>query len=126
MTDSEKNALLRAYAAGDLTSTSLRSHGIDNYRDVLANLGALGLRPPVAPMDGPNVEARLRGRAIIREALKAVRLSGTLGSLVEAEARRQSLAIAERAGDPKSDECAVMREIEAELNRDDFADEWTA
>jgi hypothetical protein len=44
----------------------------------------------------------------------------------EAEARRQSLAIAERAGDPKSDEYAVMREIEAELDRDDFADEWTA
>jgi hypothetical protein len=77
-------------------------------------------------MDGPNVEARLRGRAIIRESLKAARLSGTLGSLVEAEARRQSLAIAERAGDQKSDEYAVMREIAAELDRDDFADEWTA
>ncbi len=73
MTDSEKNALFRAYAAGDLTRTSLRSRGIDNYRDVLAGLGALGLRPPVAPMDGPNVEVRLRGRAIIREALKAAR-----------------------------------------------------
>ncbi len=43
----------------------------------------------------------------------------------EAEARRQSLAIAERAGDPNSDEYAVMREIEAELDQDDFADEWT-
>jgi hypothetical protein len=126
MTDSEKNAFLRAYATGELSWASLRSRGIDNYRDVLAGLGALGLRPPLAPMDGPNVEARLRGRAIIRESLKAARLSGTLGSLVEAEARRQSLAIAERAGDQKSDEYAVMREIAAELDRDDFADEWTA
>jgi hypothetical protein len=58
--------------------------------------------------------------------MKAARVSSTLGSLVEAEARRQSLAIAERAGDPKSDEYAVMQEIEAELDRDDFADEWTA
>ena len=44
----------------------------------------------------------------------------------EAEARRQSLAIAQRARDPSSDEHAVMREIAAELDRDDFADAWTA
>ena len=36
----------------------------------------------------------------------------------EAEARRQSLAIAERAKDPNSVEYAVMREIEADLDRD--------
>jgi hypothetical protein len=44
----------------------------------------------------------------------------------EAEARRQSLAAAERAHDANSDEHAVMREIEAEFDRDDFADEWKA
>jgi hypothetical protein len=44
----------------------------------------------------------------------------------EAEARRQSRAIAERAGDPKSDDAQVMREIAADLERDDFADEWKA
>lgn len=44
----------------------------------------------------------------------------------EAEARRQSRAIAERAKDPNSDEYAVMREIEADLDRDDFAGEWKA
>jgi hypothetical protein len=44
----------------------------------------------------------------------------------EAEARKQSLAIAERARDPNSDEAAVMREIDAALERDDFAHEWTA
>ncbi len=65
----EREALLRQYAAGDITWTSLRGRGIDNYRDVLAGLGALGLRPPVAPMDGPNVEARQRGRAMIRQAI---------------------------------------------------------
>ncbi|MDB5396788.1 MAG: hypothetical protein JWM91_4294 [Rhodospirillales bacterium] len=44
----------------------------------------------------------------------------------ETEARRQSLAVAERARDPHSDEYAVMREIEVEFDRDDFADEWKA
>ena len=69
MTDPERDTLLRQYAAGEITWTSLRGRGVDNYRDVLAGLGRLGLRPPTAPMDGPNVESRLRARAIIREAL---------------------------------------------------------
>lgn len=37
-------------------------------------------------------------------------------AVFEAEARRQSLAIAQRAGDPASDEAAVMREIEADID----------
>jgi len=69
MTQNEKEALLRQYAAGEITWTHLRGRGIENYREVLAGLGGLGLRPPVAAMEGPNVEARLRGRAIIRQAL---------------------------------------------------------
>jgi hypothetical protein len=44
----------------------------------------------------------------------------------KAEARRQSLAIAQRARDPNSDEYAIMREIEAELYRNDFADSCKA
>ena len=44
----------------------------------------------------------------------------------EAEARRQALAIAARARDPKSDEHAVMRELDAELDGDAFANEWKA
>ena len=44
----------------------------------------------------------------------------------EAEARLQSMSIAQRARDPNSDEYAVMREIETELDRDDFAGDWTA
>ena len=72
MTQNAKETLLRQYAAGDISWTSLRGRGIDNYRDVLAGLGALGLRPPVAPMEGPNVEVRRRARAIIREALQRV------------------------------------------------------
>ena len=70
MTQDKKEALLRRYAAGELSWTLLRGRGIENYRDVLAGLGRLGLRPPMAPMEGPNVAARLRGRAIIRQALQ--------------------------------------------------------
>lgn len=73
MTENEKDALLRQYAAGEITWTSLRGRGVENYRDVLAGLGRLGLRPPVAPMEGPNVEARERGRALVRRALEQAR-----------------------------------------------------
>lgn len=44
----------------------------------------------------------------------------------EVEARRQSLAIAQRAQDPASDEALALREIEADLDRNDFAGEWKA
>ena len=70
MTQNKQEKLLRQYAAGGITWMALRTKGIENYRDVLAGLGGLGLRPPVAPMEGPNVEARRRGRAMLREALQ--------------------------------------------------------
>lgn len=71
MAQTEKEKLIRQYAAGEITWHALREQGFDNYVQVLGALGELGLRPPVAAMEGPNVEARLRGRALIREALRA-------------------------------------------------------
>ena len=73
MSESERERLIRGYAAGDVTSRELRERGFESYVEVLAALGSLGLRPPVAPMDGPNVAARERGRAAIREALRTRR-----------------------------------------------------
>jgi hypothetical protein len=70
MTKEESETLLRRYAAGGISWSTLRELGFDNYLDVLAGLGELGLRPPIAPMEGPNVEARRRGRALLREALQ--------------------------------------------------------
>ena len=70
MADSAKDWLSRRYAAGEVTRHELREQGFDDYVQVL---GALGLRPPVAAMSGPNVEARLLGRALIREALRSRR-----------------------------------------------------
>jgi hypothetical protein len=71
MTKDDREKLIRQYAAGEITWALLRQRGLENYRDVLAGLGGLGLRPPMAPMEGPNVEARTRARAVIREALRA-------------------------------------------------------
>jgi hypothetical protein len=70
MAETDKEKIIREYAAGEVTWSALRQRGFDNYLDVLTELGKLGLRPPVAPMDGPNVEARRRGRALLRQALE--------------------------------------------------------
>ena len=74
MTGNEREELIRQYAAGEITWHSLRERGFDDYVQVLGALGELGLRPPIAPMQGPNREARERGRAIIREALRLRRV----------------------------------------------------
>lgn len=71
MTETERENLIRQYAADEITWRALRERGFDDYVQVLGALGELGLRPPVAPMRGPNIAARERGRAIIREALRA-------------------------------------------------------
>ncbi len=73
MTRNEKEALLRRYAAGEVTWNALQRQGIDSFREVLAGLGELGLRLPVAPMEGPNVEARRLGREVVRRALEAAK-----------------------------------------------------
>jgi len=71
MIENEKEKLIRQYAAGEITWHTLRERGFDDYVQVLGALGELGLRPPVARMEGPNVAARERGRTLIREALRA-------------------------------------------------------
>jgi len=70
MTETDKQKLIRQYAAGETSWRELRERGFQDYVEVLGVLGELGLRPPIAPMEGPNVEARRRGRAVIREALR--------------------------------------------------------
>lgn len=73
MTEGDREKLIRQYAADEITWRELRERGFDNYVQVLGILGELGLRPPIAPMAGPNLAARERGRAVIREALRARR-----------------------------------------------------
>lgn len=62
-------ALLQSYALGTVSWTKLRESGLDNYADVLAGLGVLGLRPPIAEMTGPNKGSRQRGRSMVRAIL---------------------------------------------------------
>ena len=70
MSPEQEEGLIRQYASGEIAWHDLRERGFDNYVNVLAALGRLGLRPPVAPMTGPNVAARERGRALLRRALQ--------------------------------------------------------
>jgi hypothetical protein len=73
MTETDRERLIRQYAAREITWRELCERGFESYVEVLGALGALGLRPPVAPMDGPNAAARERGRAAIREGLRTRR-----------------------------------------------------
>lgn len=70
MIEPEKQDLLRRYAAGEVTWRELQERGFADYVEVLGGLGELGLRPPIAPMTGPNAAARERGIVMIREALR--------------------------------------------------------
>jgi hypothetical protein len=70
MLDTAREDLIRQYADGRVTWHALRERGFRDYVEVLAGLGELGLRPPVAPMTGPNVAARERGRRILRDRLR--------------------------------------------------------
>jgi hypothetical protein len=65
-----RERLLRAYAAGEISWRELRRRGFADYVEVLAGLGELGLRPPIAPLEGPSREARERGRALLRRLLQ--------------------------------------------------------
>ena len=73
MTNVEKQALIRQYADGKISWHTLRERGFDDYIQVLGALGELGLRPPIAAPGGPNIDARRRGRTLIRELLRTSR-----------------------------------------------------
>ncbi len=73
----QREKLIRRYAAGDISWHDLRANGFEDYIEVLGGLGELGLRPPTAPMEGPNVAARKRGIAILTKALQAARGVGS-------------------------------------------------
>ena len=68
--DQERERLLRDYATGKRSWSALRQLGFEDYVAVLGGLGELGLRPPMAPLEGPNRPARERGRAMLRLALR--------------------------------------------------------
>ena len=66
----EREQLSRAYASGRISRGELRQRGFADYVEVLASLGEIGLRPPMAPMEGSSRNARERGRALLRRLLR--------------------------------------------------------
>jgi hypothetical protein len=70
-------------------------------------------------------DAHMQPAELVRELVRD-HVAGKERHAFEVEARRQSQAVAQRARDPHNDEAQVMREIDAGLERDDFADEWKA
>lgn len=60
-------ALVRDYAAGRTSWSVLRTKGYTDYLDVLAKLGELGLRTPMAP-DGPQAAACELLRGVLGDA----------------------------------------------------------
>jgi len=67
--DDKAAEALRTYARGELTSRAVRDETGMDYSDILAGLGRLGLRPPVASFDGINGPALRRGVAVLLAAL---------------------------------------------------------
>jgi hypothetical protein len=65
-----RDELIRGYAAGLVSWRALQDQGFEDYIQVLAGLAELGLRPPLAAMEGPNIEARARGRALLQRLLR--------------------------------------------------------
>jgi hypothetical protein len=70
-------------------------------------------------------EAHMQPAELVRELVRS-HLTRQARRAFEAEARRQSLAIAERARHSGGDEAELMRDLEAHLERDDFGGEWKA
>lgn len=70
-------------------------------------------------------EDQVQPAELLRELVRA-HLADRERRAFEAEARRQSLAIAARAGEPGSDDAQVMREIAGQLDGDDFGSAWKA
>jgi hypothetical protein len=64
--------LLKAYVAGEVSVHDLRRSGFGRNTDILAGLADLGLRPPLAAMDGPNVDTRRAGIARLEKILDRV------------------------------------------------------
>lgn len=70
MTEAEKERLVRQYAVGEVSRRRCAGVASTFILNVLAALGELGLRPSMAPMEGPNVDARQRGILFVRERLR--------------------------------------------------------
>ena len=67
MAETEKQELIRKYAAGEVTWHSLQERGFADYVEALAGLGEIGLRPLSLPwMDRTSRRAAVDARSFVR------------------------------------------------------------
>jgi hypothetical protein len=69
---SEKEQLIRDYAAGEILWGRLRELGFEENITVPVTLGELGLRAPDAPIEGANFETRQRSWEALKTAQREV------------------------------------------------------
>ena len=65
----ERREAISLYARGDLSWRDLQNRGITRYTDVMAELADMGVPMPIAPLEGPNLEMRLKGIDLLRAVL---------------------------------------------------------
>ena len=65
----ERREAISLYARGDLSWRDLQNRGITRYTDVMAELADMGVPMPIAPLEGENLQMRLKGIDILRTAL---------------------------------------------------------
>lgn len=74
--DARRREAVREYALGDLTWRDLQGKGVIRYGQVLADLADMGLKVPIAPLEGDNADLRARGIAWLEEAIEEGMASG--------------------------------------------------
>lgn len=65
----ERREAISLYARGDLSWRDLQNRGITRYTDVMADLADMGVPMPIASLEGPNLEMRLKGIDLLRNLL---------------------------------------------------------
>ena len=65
----QRRTAIGLYARGDLSWRDLQNRGITRYTDVMAELADMGIPMPIAPLEGPNLEKRLKGIDLLRNVL---------------------------------------------------------
>lgn len=61
---------VRRYADGELSWSDLKRMGVRRYTEVMADLADMGLRLPVAPLEGESAAMRQAGIIRLEEALR--------------------------------------------------------
>jgi len=67
--DAHRRDAVRRYAQGELSWSDLRRLGINRFTQVMADLAEMGLKLPIAPLEGENAAIRKAGIQRLEKAL---------------------------------------------------------